>query len=151
MKTRKRIFRANKSKAEVLPDNIKQILAPYFPDFDLNEIRIFHGIPFYVTMDAAAYTDGNKLFFKPGFYDPDSIGGIALIGHEITHSVQFQNYGKWKFRASYLGKWGRQFKAHRSLNLAYFHNEFEIEAREVEQRIFDDLMQLEHGDARTLV
>ena len=145
MAKRKRIFRANKSKAASLPEHVKQILAPYFPDFDLDRVRVFEGIPFYVTMDAAAYTDGNNLFFKPGFYDPDSIEGIALIGHEITHSVQFQNHGKWKFRASYLSKWSKQYKAHRSLNLAYYHNEFEIEAREVEQRIIDDLLKIERG------
>ncbi len=143
MAKRTRIFRAKKSEAASLPEHVKKILAPYFPDFDLDQIRIFHGIPFYVTMDAAAFTDGNNIFFKPGFFDPDSIAGIALIGHEVTHSVQFQSQGKWKFRASYLGKWGRMYKEHRSLNLAYYYNEFEVEAREVEQRIFDDLMNLQ--------
>ncbi len=147
MDKRKRIFWANKSNARPLPEHIRQILAPYFPEYNLAEIQIFDGIPFYVTMDAVAFTDGNKLYFKPGCFDPNSIEGIALIGHEITHSVQFQQLGKWKFRVSYLGKWGRQFKISRSLNLAYYNNEFEVEAREVEQRIFDDLhkLQIERG------
>lgn len=143
MNKRGRIFRADKSKAESLPDHVKAILAPYFPDFDLDQIRIFEGIPFYVTMDATAYTDGNNIFFKPGAFDPDSVEGIALIGHEITHSVQFQTHGKWRFRTRYLTNWGRGFTQHRSFDHAYFYNEFEIEARAVEQRIYEDLLRLQ--------
>ena len=143
MAKRTRIFRAKKANAAPLPEHVKKILGPYFPDFDLDQIRVFHGIPFYVTMDAAAFTDGNHIFFKPGVFDPDSSAGSALIGHEVTHSVQFQSHGKWKFRAAYVSKWGRMYKEHRSLNLAYHHNEFEVEARAVEQRIFDDLMNMQ--------
>jgi hypothetical protein len=142
MTKRGRIFRADKSKAESLPDHVKELLAPYFPDFDLDQIRVYEGIPFYVTMDASAYTDGNNIFFKPGAYDPDSVEGIALIGHEVTHSVQFHRHGKWRFRARYLTNWGRQFKAHRNLNHAYFYNEFEMEARAMEDRIYSDLFNL---------
>ena len=140
MNKRGRIFRADKSKAESLPEHVKQILAPYFPDFDLDQIRVFEGIPFYVTMDATAFTDGNNIFFKLGAFDPDSIEGIALIGHEVTHSVQVQTHGKWRFRASYLTNWGRQYKKHRNFNHAYYYNEFEIEARAMEDRIYSDLL-----------
>jgi hypothetical protein len=140
MNKRGRIFRADKSKAESLPDHVKEILAPYFPDFDLAQIRVYEGIPFYVTMDASAYTDGNNIFFKPGAYDPDSVEGIALIGHEVTHSVQFQRHGKWRFRARYLRNWGRQFREYRNLNHAYYYNEFELEARAMEDRIYSDLL-----------
>ncbi len=142
-----RIFRADKSKAQTLPDHVKEILAPYFPDFDLDQIRIFLGIPFYVTMDANAFTDGNNLFFKPDAYDTESIAGIALIGHEITHSVQYQERGKWRFRAKYLSNWSKGFKTHRSFDHAYYFNEFEIEARAMEDRIYNDLLvvQLERG------
>lgn len=140
MNRRGRIWRADLSKGRPLPDHVKKILAPYFPTFDLAQIRIFEGIPFYVTMDATAYTDGNHIFFKPGAFDPDSIEGIALIGHEVTHSVQFQTCGKWRFRASYLRNWARQLQTHRTFAHAYFYNEFEVEARAMEQRILDDLL-----------
>ncbi len=143
MNKRGRIFRADKSKAESLPDHVQQILAPYFPDFDLDQIRVYEGIPFYVTMDATAYTDGNNIFFKPGAFDPDSMAGIALIGHEVTHSVQFYRHGKWRFRARYLTNWGQQFKAHRNFDHAYFYNEFEIEARAMEDQIYRDLLMIE--------
>lgn len=147
MNKRGRILRADQSKAQPLPDHVKEILAPYFPTFDLGQIRVFTGIPFYVTMDATAFTDGNNIFFKPGAFDPDSIEGIALIGHEVTHSVQFQMHGKWRFRGRYLSNWGQRLREHRSFAHAYFYNEFEFEARTMEQRIFDDLTkrQLERG------
>ncbi len=140
MNKRGRIFRADKSKAESLPDHVKAILSPYFPAFDLDQIRVYEGIPFYVTMDATAYTDGNNIFFKPGAFDPDSVEGIALIGHEVTHSVQFQTHGKWRFRASYLTNWGKGYKEHRNFNHAYYYNEFEIEARAMEDRIYSNLL-----------
>ena len=145
MNKRGRILRADKSKAQSLPDHVQEILAPYFPTFDLAQIRVYEGIPWYVTMDATAFTDGNNIFFKPGAFDPDSIEGIALIGHEVTHSVQFQTHGKWPFRARYVNNWRRQLQTHRSFAHAYFYNEFEIEARAMEERIYQDLllMQLE--------
>jgi hypothetical protein len=148
MNKRGRIFRAVKAKAQPLPAPVKKVLAPYFPHFDLEQIRVYEGIPWYVTMDADAYTDGNNIFFKPGKFDPESAEGIALIGHEIMHSLQFHTHGKWRFRARYLGNWGRQFKAYRSLNHAYFYNDFEIEARAMEQRIYCDLLSqtLEHHE-----
>lgn len=142
MSNRGRIFRANKLKAQPLPPHVKEILAPYFPNFDLDQIRLYEGIPWYVTMDADAYTDGNNIFFKLGKFDPKSPEGIALIGHEITHSVQFHTHGKWWFRARYLGNWGWKLKEHRSFTNAYFYNKFEIEARAMEQRIYDDLLYL---------
>jgi hypothetical protein len=143
MNKRGRILRADKSKAESLPDHVKAILAPYFPGFDLDQIRVYEGIPFYVTMDATAYTDGNNIFFKPGAFDPHSIEGIALIGHEVTHSVQFQQHGKWRFRARYLTNWSKQYTQHRNFNHAYYYNEFEIEARAMEDRIYSDLLMQE--------
>lgn len=143
MNLRGRIFRADPTKALPLPAHVQEILAPYFPTFDLAQIRIHEGIPWYVTMDATAYTDGNNIFFKPGAFDPDSLEGIALIGHEVTHSVQFQTYGKWHFRTRYLTNWSQQYKEQRNFNHAYYNIEFEIEARAMEERIYQDLLQLQ--------
>lgn len=140
MNKRGRIFRADQTKAHPLPAHVQELLAPYFPTLDLAQIRVHEGIPWYVTMDATAYTDGNNIFFKPGAFDPDSLAGIALIGHEVTHSVQFQTHGKWRFRTRYLTNWGRQYKEHRDFNHAYYYNEFEIEARAMEDRIYQDLL-----------
>jgi hypothetical protein len=37
---------------------------------------------------AAAYTQGSHISFAPGRYDPSSVSGQALLGHELTHVVQ---------------------------------------------------------------
>lgn len=37
---------------------------------------------------ALAYTRGNHIHFAPGRYDPISLSGQRLLGHELTHVVQ---------------------------------------------------------------
>lgn len=39
-------------------------------------------------MGAEAFTTGPNIFFAPGRYQPETPGGQALIGHELTHVVQ---------------------------------------------------------------
>ena len=43
-------------------------------------------------MGAEAFTVGPNIFFAPGRYQPDSVSGQALIGHELTHVVQQANF-----------------------------------------------------------
>src|SRR5215470_4248958 len=124
---------------ELLPQEIKVLLAPYFPGFNLNKIRIHHGIPWYVPMKASAYTDRNHIYFAPGSYDPYSAEGIALIAHEIAHSVQYENHGIWMFRQLYIRAWLVELCQHLSFNDAYSRNPFEAAARALEERVYNDL------------
>jgi hypothetical protein len=39
-------------------------------------------------VDAEAFTTGDHIFFREGRYDPHSTGGLRLLAHEITHTVQ---------------------------------------------------------------
>ena len=39
-------------------------------------------------MEALAYTQGNKIHFAPGMYNPSSQTGMKLLGHELTHVIQ---------------------------------------------------------------
>lgn len=123
----------------MLPDYVKKLLAPYFPELDLEDIRIREGIPRYVLMKAAAYANRNRIYFAPGRFDPDSLEGIAIIAHELTHCAQYKNYGVWKFRALYVSAWLAGLLRHRSLVRAYSRNRFEVAAREMEERVFADL------------
>lgn len=127
--------------ARRLPPHVKALLAPYFPGLDLDAVRILDGIPPYVLMNADAYTDHHKLYFAPGKYDAETPEGIALIGHEVTHYRQYCSYGTWRFRAAYGGCWAREMIARRSWEHAYFWNPFEVEARAMERRIYEDLLQ----------
>lgn len=126
--------------ARELPAHIKALLAPYFPGLDLDAVRVLEGIPWYVAMDADAYTDRHLIYFKPGKYDTRTPQGIALIGHEITHCRQYRSYGTWRFRAAYSSCWARKLFEHRSWERAYFLNPFEVEARTMEERIYNDII-----------
>ncbi|HKY04175.1 MAG TPA: DUF4157 domain-containing protein [Blastocatellia bacterium] len=125
----------------MLPESAKKLLAPYFPGFDLDLIRVREGIPWYVPMKAAAYTDRDKIYFAPGAYDPYSIEGIALIGHEIMHILQYREYGTWRFRYCYGKAWAVAFGRTLSFKAAYGMNPFECAAREIEERICRELWQ----------
>ncbi len=117
-----------------LPDNLKTVLTPHFPDQDLSQVVIHLSIPWYVRRFAritpAAYTSGNNIHFAPGKYDPDSVNGIARIAHEITHTLQYSQYGKFKFRVKYLALFFKGKREHLSDDEAYEAIAFEKEAYE---------------------
>ncbi|HZS05186.1 MAG TPA: DUF4157 domain-containing protein [Blastocatellia bacterium] len=128
-----------------LPASVQQLLAPYFPDFDLSIIRIREGIPWYVLMDADGYTDRHTVYLKRGCCDLESTSGIALIGHEVAHSRQYHRFGAWRFRALYVGHWLLELARSRSFARAYWNIPFEIEAREIEQTILEELCHYENN------
>jgi hypothetical protein len=125
-----------------LPECVKRLLEPYFPGFDLAAIRVRAGLPWYVLMRADAYTDCDDIYFARGSYDTHSAGGIALIGHEIAHCLQYRRLGKWRFRALYISSWARGLGRYRSLGKAYAGNRFEVEARSLQHKIYGDLYNL---------
>jgi hypothetical protein len=123
----------------MLPDYIKKMLAPYFPEIDLGDIRVRERVPWYVPVQATAYANRNRIYFASGCYDPDSPEGIALIAHELSHCAQYKNYGAWRFRVLYIISWLRELWRHGSFDKAYSQNRFEVAARAVEERVFADL------------
>ncbi|MBV9280813.1 MAG: DUF4157 domain-containing protein [Chloroflexi bacterium] len=40
------------------------------------------------SVSAAAFTTGRDIFFRSGAYNPSSAGGMRLLAHEATHTVQ---------------------------------------------------------------
>lgn len=54
---------------------------------DFSQVRVHVG-PQASRIGAVAFTTGNDLYFAPGQYQPDSIQGQQLIGHELTHVIQ---------------------------------------------------------------
>jgi hypothetical protein len=124
---------------DTLPDQAIELLGPYFPGLDLREVRIREGVPWYVPMKAVAYTDRNVIYFKPGAFDPFSAVGLANLAHELTHTAQYIEHGKWRFRALYLGSWFQNLLKHRSFQLAYLDNRFEEDARRVAEIVLRNL------------
>jgi hypothetical protein len=127
-------------KALYLPSDVQILLARHFPDFDLRRVRIHIGIPSHVRLfaaiTAAAYTSGDDLYFAPGVYDTTTIEGLALIAHEIAHSVQYKRYGKIKFQLLYLMHYLANKKRGMSDAQAYEEIPFEKEARAKEFAVF---------------
>jgi len=123
----------------MLPLHAKKLLAPYFPEVDLEDISIREPVPWYVPMKAVAYTDRNRIYFAHGCFDPDSLEGLAVIAHELSHCAQYKNYGTWRFRLLYIGSWLRELWRHGSFDEAYNQNRFEVAARAIEERVLADL------------
>jgi len=122
-----------------LPQNVKRLLVAYFPELDLDEIRIKEGIPWYVPMKVDAYTNCNRIYFERGRYRPESPAGIALIAHELAHCAQYERHGTWRFRIMYAWGWLVELFRHSSFTEAYLQNRFEVEARVMEDMVYDDL------------
>ncbi len=107
------------------------------------------GIPFYVPMDAAAFTLDDHIYFGEGAFDPlDGIqlGEIILIGHETTHVRQYRQNGSLRQKGKYLvdsAKMGLVGTIVGGTNLgsilSYYGNKFENEAFRMEKKIRDDL------------
>jgi len=54
---------------------------------DFSSVRVHIG-PQAARIGAVAFTMGNQLYFSPGMYQPNSVRGQALIGHELAHVIQ---------------------------------------------------------------
>jgi len=50
---------------------------------------------------AVALTIGHTIYVEPAHYDPDSISGLALLAHELTHVRQWARDGWWHFAVRY--------------------------------------------------
>ena len=132
---------------EPLPLEVQQLLASFFPDFDLSRVRVFEGIPRYVSIAAAAepigYTNGWRIYFAPGAYRIDSAEGLALIAHEVEHCRQYQQLGTWRFRFKYLQAYFRNRWRGMDDKVAYAKIPYEIEARQVERKVLSALFRFQ--------
>ena len=93
-----------KGGGQALDSGIRNFFEPRF-GYDFSRVRINHGPQAADVSDlisARAFTLGKNIVFASGQYQPQSIEGKRLLGHELTHVVQ-QNGGadirrqrKWK-------------------------------------------------------
>jgi hypothetical protein len=134
-----------KCKPMQLPQEARRLLAPFFPGFDLGRICIYENIPWYVAGNPQGYADRYNIYIMPGAYRVDSIEGLALIAHEIAHCCQYRKYGTWRFRARYLTAYFKNRLRGMSRRDAYLNIPFEIEAREIEARVYLVLRRVRAG------
>ncbi len=140
-----------KRKYESLPEEVAQLLAPFFPGFDLSRVCVCEGIPRYVIGDPVGYADRNNIYFAPGSYRVDTIEGLALLAHELAHSRQYREHGKWRFRARYIAAYIRNRLRGMNRLKAYRNIPFEIEAREIEVEVYRALKHLRSDLLETYV
>lgn len=78
---------------ESLANCAQQILQPYYSNLTLSRIKIHTEIPWIIQKTAkitpAAITIDEDIYFShkgSGGYEPDTIAGIKLLAHELTHT-----------------------------------------------------------------
>jgi Domain of unknown function (DUF4157) len=54
---------------------------------DFSNVRVYVG-PQAARIGAIAFTTGSDIYFAPGRYQPDTLQGQQLLGHELAHVVQ---------------------------------------------------------------
>ena len=71
-----------------LPDDVRVRMESFFAA-DLSMVRIHIG-HLAVAMGCHAFTFGNHIYFAPGQFNPSTIEGMQMLGHELTHVLQQQ-------------------------------------------------------------
>lgn len=69
-----------------LPDGLRTQMETFFKT-DFSSVRIHVG-PQAPAIGALAFTTGSSIFFAPGQYQPATVQGRMLLGHELAHVVQ---------------------------------------------------------------
>jgi Domain of unknown function (DUF4157) len=104
----------------------KRRLAPFIPMIDLNsaDIRENEVHPLQPGW-ADGFTLHNDIYFRPGAFDPGTVIGIALLGHELVHVGQFR-----------LGMTILGYLMH-----GYDNNPYEEQASAIQRKIENELSQ----------
>jgi hypothetical protein len=79
------------SGGRMLPDAVRTKMETAL-GADFSNVRVHVG-PHAERIGAIAFTVGSDIYFAPGRYQPDTLQGQQLLGHELTHVVQ-QRAGK---------------------------------------------------------
>jgi len=70
------------------------IFKPYFAQIVIEQARIIDGsfggsVPFWLRRDMCAVVLGHRIYFRAGYYQPNTKRGAELLGHELTHVSQY--------------------------------------------------------------
>lgn len=78
---------ASQQNATGIPDGLKATMEQTF-GADLSAVQLKTNSSFPAKVGAVATARGNQIDIAPGHYNPASVSGRALIGHEAWHTVQ---------------------------------------------------------------
>ncbi len=63
---------------------------PYFNQQVLEIARVIDGkVPFWLRKEMSAVVLGHRIYLRAGAYQANTVRGISLLGHELTHVAQF--------------------------------------------------------------
>ena len=79
-----------KKRNNILPEDLQQKMEQAFGQ-DFWGVSIQQNSQQAKQLNALAYTQGEKIHFAPGQFNPHTRAGKHLIGHELTHVVQQRN------------------------------------------------------------
>ena len=71
---------------QTLPDAVRAKMESAL-GADFSDVRVHVG-PQASSIGALAFTRGSDIYFAPGQYNPASLQGQQILGHELTHVVQ---------------------------------------------------------------
>jgi Domain of unknown function (DUF4157) len=83
-------IQAARGKGHSLDSSARQMLERFFGR-DLSDVRVHHDAQAHHLTQATgalAFTTGADIFFRSGMYQPDTLAGLSLLTHEVTHVVQ---------------------------------------------------------------
>ena len=81
----------------------REIFKPYFAQIVLEKARIIDGsfggkVPFWLRRDMCAVVLGHRIYFRAGYYQPNTKRGAELLGHELTPVSQYlHGMTIWKY------------------------------------------------------
>ncbi|MFW6039752.1 MAG: DUF4157 domain-containing protein [Gemmatimonadota bacterium] len=129
-----------------LPDHLQVLFREFFPDVDLERVRVHGGLPWiarFAPISVRAMALGRHIYFDSS-YDAGSPDGIAEIGHELAHVWQWRRggyvLGPISFAARYVGAYAVNRLRGMSKYDAYRNIGFEREAARFERSIRDFLV-----------
>ncbi|WP_071591472.1 eCIS core domain-containing protein [Serratia marcescens] len=121
---------------KLIPENIKQTLASYFPSDILNKVR-------WTTADGISLDGMLKNWFNQEgaitydevvvFANQNLVGDVGLWAHELTHVLQYSQMGVETFAFQYSHDW----------------NSLESQARENSRRIIESINSTQQGHPAT--
>ncbi|WP_245557534.1 DUF4157 domain-containing protein [Deinococcus peraridilitoris] len=83
-------IQARRGAGNPLPEAVQRHLAQEL-NYDLSAVRIHADSEADIlakSVHAVAFTTGSDIFFRAGTYNPNTPGGLELLAHEVTHTVQ---------------------------------------------------------------
>lgn len=77
-------------RVRALSNTERQYFSPHFQAKTIEKARIIEGcVPFWLRQCMCAVVVGERIYLRRGVYQENTVSGITLLAHELTHVEQF--------------------------------------------------------------